>query len=76
MYKKGIYTSAVQYLESAAAKDNNPIVSYHLAMALLRGGNEQRGRQLLQAALKISPGIPEAQMAQNVLTEISKVGGK
>lgn len=76
MYKKGIYTSAVQYLESAAAKDNNPIVSYHLAMALLRGGNEQRGRQLLQAALKISPGIPEAQMAQNVLAEISKGGGK
>ena len=76
MYKKGIYQTAVQYLERAVAKDNSPIPKYHLAMAHLKAGNEMKGRELLRATLKTAPGLPEAQMAQTVLAEAGKAGVK
>jgi Tfp pilus assembly protein PilF len=69
LYKKGIYTSAVQYLELAAARDGSALTSYHLGMAHLKGGNHKRGKELVQAALKAAPQLPEAKLAQAVLAE-------
>jgi putative PEP-CTERM system TPR-repeat lipoprotein len=69
-YHKGLYDSAVKYLESAATGDAEPIVRYHLAMAYLKTG-DQRGPAILQEALKKAPDLPEAQMARQLLAQVS-----
>jgi tetratricopeptide (TPR) repeat protein len=66
MYRKGLYRSAVKYLESAAAGQADPVIRYHLGMAYLKTG-DKRGEPTLRAALKSAPGVPEARMAQQLL---------
>jgi tetratricopeptide (TPR) repeat protein len=65
-FKKGMYPMAVTQLESAVAKDGSAVRKYHLAMAYLKAGDAARGRQTLDAALKLDPKLPEAQMAQQM----------
>lgn len=67
MYRKGLYRSAVKYLETAAAGQSDPVVHYHLGMAYLKLG-DKRGQPTLRAALKIAPNLPEARMAQQLLS--------
>jgi tetratricopeptide (TPR) repeat protein len=77
-YQKGIYLSAVSQLESAVASrqltpgEDVARVQYHLAMAYLRSGKLSRGRELLDAALKSDPRLPEANQANDVLHEMAK----
>ncbi len=66
MYRKGLYRSAVKYLESAAEGQADPVVRYHLGMAYLKTG-DRRGEPTLRAALKSAPGLPEARMAEQLL---------
>ncbi len=66
MYRKGLYRSAVKYLESAAEGQADPVIRYHLGMAYVKAG-DRRGEPVLRAALKSAPGLPEARLAEQVL---------
>jgi Tfp pilus assembly protein PilF len=63
-YQKGMYKLAVSYLESATAREGTAKRKYHLAMAYLKAGDPQRGRQTLEAATRMDPTLPEAQNAR------------
>jgi tetratricopeptide (TPR) repeat protein len=65
-FQKGLYTLAVSHLEGATAKEGSAVQRYHLAMAYLKAGDPQRGRQALDAALKMDPNLPEAQAARQI----------
>lgn len=56
-YRKGIYSSAVQHLKLAVAKEPTPRRQFHLAMTYLKAGDKDRGQQLLSAALKTDPNL-------------------
>jgi putative PEP-CTERM system TPR-repeat lipoprotein len=66
MYRKGLYSSAVKYLEDAAHHESDPVIRYHLAMAYLKMG-DKRGEPTLRQALRQAPNLPEARMAQQLL---------
>jgi tetratricopeptide (TPR) repeat protein len=66
MFRKGLYRSAVKYLESAAAGQADPVVRYHLGMAYVKMG-DKRGEPTLRAALRTAPHLPEARMAEQLL---------
>jgi tetratricopeptide (TPR) repeat protein len=63
-YQQGLYPLAVVQLEAANAKQGTAIRKYHLAMAYLKAGKPDRGRQTFDAALKMDPKLPEAQAAR------------
>ena len=63
-FRKGMYAMAVTHLESATAKEGTALRRYHLAMAYLKAGDPKRGRQTFEAALKMDPKLPEAQIAR------------
>jgi Flp pilus assembly protein TadD len=63
-YRKGLYSSAVKYLESAVAKDGTARRRYHLGMAYMKAGEQKKGQQALEAALKLDPKLPEAEAAR------------
>jgi tetratricopeptide (TPR) repeat protein len=65
-YRKGLYAMAVTHLESATAKEGTALRKYHLAMAYLKVGDTKRGRQIFEAALKMDPKLPEAQVARQL----------
>ena len=67
LYRKGLYGSAIPYLERASANPGSVVWKYHLAMAYAKSGDRQRGRKLLDAALKANPKVPEAKIAQEVI---------
>jgi tetratricopeptide (TPR) repeat protein len=67
-FQKGMYTLAVTYLRDATAKEGTARRRYHLAMAYLKAGDPKRGRETLDAALKMDPNIPEAQEARRAFT--------
>jgi tetratricopeptide (TPR) repeat protein len=67
LYHKGLYSAAIPYLERANSARVVPVSAYHLAMAYAKAGETKRGRATLEAALKNSPNLPEAKMAQEVL---------
>ena len=78
-YQKGIYSSAVSQLESVisashglAPGEDLARVQYHLAMAYLRTGNVNRGREVLNGALRTAPNLPEANLANQVLRESTR----
>jgi len=66
-FQKGMYTLAVTHLESATAKEGTAIRKYHLAMAYQKAGDPKRARQVLEAALKLNPNLPEAEAARQLL---------
>jgi tetratricopeptide (TPR) repeat protein len=73
LYQKGLYSMAVEHLEHAVARDgkgtdaNLTVRNYHLAMAYFKHGDRQRGLDVLEAALKTDPHMPEAHMAESVM---------
>lgn len=66
-FRKGIYMSAVKHLESAVAREGTPRHRYHLAMAYVKAGQQQRAHQAFEAALKMDANIPEAEAARRML---------
>jgi Tfp pilus assembly protein PilF len=75
LYRKGLYQSAVQYLEKAVSNDqkssepNAVVRKYHLAMTYLKLGDQKKGQEVLLQALQQDPKLPEAMMAQAVLRQ-------
>jgi tetratricopeptide (TPR) repeat protein len=69
LYRKGLYPSAISYLERAASK-GKPVANYHLAMAYAKAGDMKRGRLALDQALKQNSRLPEAKMASDVLASV------
>lgn len=67
LYQKGLYPSAIQQLQRAAAKESNVVWKYHLAMAYARAGDRTHGLMALNAALKRDPHVPEAAQAKQLL---------
>jgi tetratricopeptide (TPR) repeat protein len=67
LYHKGLYTSAIPYLERANADAGSVVWKYHLAMAYAKAGDVTRGRTLLTAALKVNPNVPEAKIARDLI---------
>jgi tetratricopeptide (TPR) repeat protein len=67
LYRKGVFNTAIQHLERAAADKSDVVWKYHLAMAYAKGGQPARGQAILQEALKQDPKRPEAKMAREVL---------
>jgi Tfp pilus assembly protein PilF len=61
-----MYTMAVTHLESANAKQGTALHKYHLAMAYLKAGDPKRGRQTFEAASKMDPKLPEAEVARQL----------
>jgi tetratricopeptide (TPR) repeat protein len=70
LYRKGIYNMAIEYLKRAAGS-NMVVARYHLGVAYLKAGQVGTGRQVLDAALKTDPTLPEAQLAKKALAEIA-----
>src|SRR5262249_44927984 len=64
LYQKGLYTQAIPYLKLAAGSDTNPTWKYHLAMAYAKAGDPKRAEEVLGAALRLNPNLPEAKVAQ------------
>jgi tetratricopeptide (TPR) repeat protein len=64
-FNKGLYDSALAQL-SPLAGDPHAINRYHLAMACFKMGEVDRGKRVLQSALKIDSSIPEARIAQQM----------
>jgi Tfp pilus assembly protein PilF len=72
-YRKGLYTNALKHLENAVARDaqstteNALIRKYHLAMTYWKIGDQNRGTETFQSALKINPNLIEVQTARQLL---------
>ena len=69
LYRKGVYDSAIKYLERASSNPQNVIWKYHLAMAYAKAGDIQRARTTLNAALKVNAKVPEAKDARELLEQ-------
>jgi Tfp pilus assembly protein PilF len=67
LYQKGLYSSAIPYLQRASANPQSVVWQYHLAMAYAKAGDLRRGRTTLEAALKLAPNLPEARMAEQMI---------
>jgi tetratricopeptide (TPR) repeat protein len=73
LVQKRIYNEAVRHLQSAANEQpNDPVIRYHLGIAYWRSGDRTRGAQMLSAALKAAPNLPEAAMARQQMSEAGK----
>lgn len=70
LYRKGLYSPAIPYLERAAADKAGDVAwKYHLAMAYAKSGDINRGKVALANALKTNPNVPEAKTAKELLGE-------
>ena len=67
LYKKGLFTSAIPYLQRASSDPGSVVWKYHLAMAYAKSGDIKRGRTVLNAALKANSSLPEARIARDVI---------
>jgi tetratricopeptide (TPR) repeat protein len=56
-FRKGLYARAVQNL-TVASQSNLPLAKYHLALAYLRNGSSDQGKQLLNAVISKNPDLP------------------
>ena len=67
-YKKNVPLKAVALLEEAAnSLRDNPVVQFHLGMALLKKGDAVNGKKTLNLALKMNPNFPGAEEAKAAL---------
>ena len=60
-YRKAIYATAVNYLETAVKKEPTPRRQFHLAMSYLKSGDHDRGQKTLQLAIQQDPKLPETE---------------
>ncbi|HVN18129.1 MAG TPA: tetratricopeptide repeat protein [Dongiaceae bacterium] len=71
-YKRGQYTAAVPLLQECVAKDPvSSIYRYHLGMALLADGKTEKGRQQLQAALRLELKGKDGEEARATLASLN-----
>lgn len=72
LYRQGRYKPALEYLQSAAAKGQDPAIKYHLAMTYFKLGEVKRGQEVLDLARKVNSNLPETALAQKVLAEAER----
>jgi tetratricopeptide (TPR) repeat protein len=60
-YRKGIYSTAVNYLKMAVSKEPTPRRQFHLAMSYLKSGDQARGQSMLQGALQQDPNLAKTE---------------
>jgi putative PEP-CTERM system TPR-repeat lipoprotein len=66
LYHKGMYDNAITQLQDAVSKGGGVRQQYHLAMACLKAGKADRGRAILEQALRKDPKPAEAKLAQDL----------
>jgi tetratricopeptide (TPR) repeat protein len=69
LYQKGLYSSAVRYLDQSVAKEPTALRKAHLGLAYLKSGERQKGWQMVQTALKADP-----KLASGVLRGVDNSG--
>lgn len=72
LYREGLFDAAITHLQAAAAKSGDLRKQYYLAAAYFRKGDQVRGQQVLSAALRKDPSLPEAKLAQEAEREVSQ----
>jgi Tfp pilus assembly protein PilF len=65
LYRKALYTSAIPYLEHAASVEPTGLHKCHLALAYIKSGNQQKGQQMLTAALQMDPSLSRSDLLQD-----------
>jgi tetratricopeptide (TPR) repeat protein len=60
-YRKGNYSTAVNYLKTAVGKEPTPRREFHLAMSYLKSGAQDVGQKMLQEALQQDPNLPRTE---------------
>jgi tetratricopeptide (TPR) repeat protein len=71
-YEKGSYTAAIPLLQECVDKDpQHASYRYHLGMALLASGDKGKGKEQLDAALKLNLGREDAQDARRALEQLN-----
>jgi tetratricopeptide (TPR) repeat protein len=60
-YRKGIYRTAVGYLQKAVAKQPTPRREFHLGMSYLKIGEPDLGRSTVRAALQKDPSLAKTE---------------
>jgi tetratricopeptide (TPR) repeat protein len=66
LYKKGLYSEAIKYLEQAAAKRSDAIMKLHLGSVYLKTGDRDRGLRLLRAAIASDPKISQSKVFKEI----------
>ena len=68
MYKRGNYDSAIPLLRECVQKSpDSANFHFHLGMTLLAAGQRAKGKEQLEAALRMNLGAPDAQEARQAL---------
>ena len=67
-YLKGSYLNAISELHDALEKaPNNPVINYHMGMALVKNNEPEKGKEYLEKALKLDPNFEGAKEARRTL---------
>jgi tetratricopeptide (TPR) repeat protein len=68
-FRKGIYPSAIRYLEASVNREPTARRTAHLAMAYARAGDMAGCKRALAAALRLDPNLPEAETISRMMSE-------
>jgi tetratricopeptide (TPR) repeat protein len=72
MYKRGNYAGAMPLFQECVQKSpNSAEFHYHLGMTLLATGQEAKGKEQLEAALRMKLDTADAQQAQQTLAKVN-----
>lgn len=75
-YLKGSYLTAIsEFQDSITLDPENPVIRYHLGMALYKGNQFKQAKETLERALSISGTFRGAEEARNALENIKKSPG-
>jgi tetratricopeptide (TPR) repeat protein len=66
LYRKGLYSLAVPYLERSVASQPTGTRKYHLGTVYLKLGNQRRGSEMIAAALKLDPALSNSGLQQEL----------
>jgi Flp pilus assembly protein TadD len=70
-YKKSAYLLAASLLKEAVEKlPNEPVIHFHLGMALNKGGDVAGAKRSLQNSLRLKPNFQGAEEAGNILSKL------
>jgi tetratricopeptide (TPR) repeat protein len=72
-YLKGSYLSAIsEFQDSLVSDPQNPVIQYHLGMALYKNEQFKQAKEILEKALSTSKKFKGSDEAQNTLDDIRK----
>jgi len=71
-FKKNVLVTAVSLLKESSEKlPDNPVVWYHLGMALHKTGDQSGAKNALEQALRLNPDFPGAEEAKRTIATLS-----